>query len=150
MLTVNIGALAASCALTWSSPTIPKLEEGDPSADGLIISRSEGGWIGSLIALGAAIGPLIAGALIDRFGRKRTVLFAMVLFVISWLVIGFFPRLYAIYVARVIAGVAVGLVYTVNPLYIAEIAEVSIRPAVGNLIANYTHITSACMCLSRA
>ncbi|XP_050534195.1 facilitated trehalose transporter Tret1-like [Daktulosphaira vitifoliae] len=132
--TVNIGAFAVGCAITWSSPTIFKLKNGDLSANGLSITDTEGAWIASLIALGAAIGPLIARFLVDRIGRKRTILFAISLLTISWLIIGLFPKVLPIYLARVLAGISVGLVYTVNPLYIAEISEPRYRSSLGTLM----------------
>lgn len=121
---VNIGALAAGCALTWSSPTLSKLMNGDTNS-GLRITEDEASWVGSLVTLGAAIGPILAGALLDRFGRKNTILLSMILSAVSWLIIGLIPNLYALYSARVLAGIAVGIIYTAVPMYIAEIAEVT-------------------------
>lgn len=116
--------MAGGCALTWSSPTLIKLKEGDLSI-GLKITDDEASWVGSLVTLGAAIGPIVAGILLDRFGRKNTILLSMVLSVISWIIIGFIPSLYALYSARALAGIAVGIIYTAVPMYIAEIAEVT-------------------------
>lgn len=121
-----MGAFAAGCALTWSSPSLGKLEEG--TANGLKIGKAESSWVGSLTPLGAAVGPLLAGALLDRFGRKNTVLFGMVLSAISWIMIATVPILNALYFARLLAGVAVGIIFTAVPMYIAEIAEVGTLP----------------------
>lgn len=137
-----MGALAAGCALTWSSPTLIKLQSGDPSV-GMQITDEEGSWVGSLVTLGGAIGPLLAGALLDRLGRKNTILLSMVLSAISWIVVAAVPGLYglygvwepfgftvgvpgllALYGARLLAGIAVGVIFTAVPMYIVEIAEV--------------------------
>lgn len=117
-----MGALAAGCSLTWSSPVMGKLKSGDST--GLTISEDEASLVLSLVTLGAAIGPLLAGALLDRFGRKNTILFSMILSVISWVLIAAFSVLYLLYVARLLAGIAVGIIFTAVPMYIAEIAEV--------------------------
>jgi len=116
-----MGALAAGCALTWSSPTLVKLENGET---GMKITSDESSWVGSLVTLGAAIGPILAGILLDRLGRKHTILLSMVLSAISWIIIGAIPNLVALYFARVLAGIAVGVIFTAVPMYIAEIAEV--------------------------
>lgn len=121
---VNMGAFAAGCALTWSSPSLGKLEMG--KANGLQITKDESSWVGSLTPLGAAVGPLLAGALLDRYGRKNTVLFGMVLSTISWVLIAAVPILSVLYFARLLAGVTVGIIFTAVPMYIAEIAEVRI------------------------
>lgn len=118
---VNMGALVAGCALTWSSPTLVKLENGDT---GMKISSDQSSWVGSLVTLGAAIGPILAGVLLDRLGRKNTILLSMILSAISWIIIGVVPGILSLYVARVLAGVAVGIIFTAVPMYIAEIAEV--------------------------
>ncbi|XP_050436601.1 facilitated trehalose transporter Tret1-like isoform X2 [Adelges cooleyi] len=131
--TANMGALAAGCALTWSSPTILKLQRGDPSFN-LIINEEEATWVGSLVTLGAAIGPILSGAILDRLGRKNTVLLSMVLSMISWITIGFIPNLYVLYGARVLSGVAVGLIFTAVPTYIAEIAMPHLRSSLGTLM----------------
>ncbi|KAL4143719.1 hypothetical protein QTP88_006014 [Uroleucon formosanum] len=129
--TVNMGALAAGCALTWSSPTLVKLENGET---GMKITSDESSWVGSLVTLGAAIGPILAGALLDRLGRKSTILLSMVLSAISWIIIGVVPSLVALYVARVLAGIAVGVIFTAVPMYIAEIAEMRLRSSLGTLM----------------
>jgi len=116
-----MGALAAGCALTWSSPTLVKLEHGDT---GMKITSDQSSWVGSLVTLGAAIGPILAGVLLDRLGRKSTILLSMILSAISWIIIGVVPGIMSLYVARVLAGIAVGIIFTAVPMYIAEIAEV--------------------------
>lgn len=129
--TVNMGALAAGCALTWSSPTLVKLQNGEGD---LKITKDEASWVGSLVTLGAAVGPILAGVLLDRLGRKHTILLSMVLTAISWIIIGSVPSLMALYVARVLAGIAVGVIFTAVPMYIAEIAEMRLRSSLGTLM----------------
>lgn len=121
-----MGALAAGCALTWSSPTLVKLQEVNSNTGLRTITEDEGSWVGSLVTLGAAIGPILAGALLDRLGRKNTILLSMILSAVSWITIGAIPSLYALYGARVLAGITVGVIFTAVPMYIAEIAEVSL------------------------
>lgn len=130
-----MGALAAGCALTWSSPTLVKLLNGDT---GMTITKDESSWVGSLVTLGAAIGPILAGAVLDRLGRKSTILLSMILSAISWIIIGLVPGLMALYMARVLAGIAVGVIFTAVPMYIAEIAEVYI------IMSSHTH-SPACV-----
>ena len=44
-------------------------------------------WFGSLLTVGAAIGSLLAGNLIDKMGRKFQILFGNVMFVAGWMLI---------------------------------------------------------------
>ncbi|CAH0380680.1 unnamed protein product [Bemisia tabaci] len=121
----NLGAWVGGNALTWSSPAVPKLEKGEF----LLISEDEGSSLSSLIAFGAGFGPFLASSLVDRVGRKTTLLLTMLMFLISWVLLVVVPQLNVMYLARFISGIGVGSIYTVTPMYVAEIAEVSVRGA---------------------
>jgi sugar porter (SP) family MFS transporter len=79
------------------------------------------------IALGAAlygtvIGSIAAGWPADRFGRKATLLWIGVLYVISALGCAFAWNVSIFIAARLIGGVGIGVSTVVAPLYISEIA----------------------------
>lgn len=119
---VNIAAFAVGNGLTWTSPTLPRLQAPE---SWLHLHGDEVSWIGSLACLGAAIGPFPGGYLANKFGRKYTCYIAVIIEVLSWILLLLANSVYEIYVARVIAGIAAGLVYAVVPLYVGEIAEVN-------------------------
>lgn len=100
--------------MTWSSPTMPKLNK----------SPEEKAWIISLVALGASLGPFIASFIVNKLGRKWTIIADMFLFLISWSVLAYCTQTYCFYFARILAGLAVGIVFTVVPMYVAEISPV--------------------------
>lgn len=113
--------MAAGCVLTWSSPTIPKItKEGEK----VYVTNAEGAWLSSLVAMGASLGPFIASVVVNRIGRKWTILTDMLLFLMSWAMLAYFTSIYILYGARILAGIAVGCVFTILPMYIAEIAPV--------------------------
>jgi SP family arabinose:H+ symporter-like MFS transporter len=95
-------------------------------------------WIEGLIVSSATIGCLIgsalAGTLSDRFGRKRILLLAAVLFTVC--AIGSaLPRVpWHLVVARLVGGTGIGIASMLSPLYIAEISPAKRR---GGLIAVY-------------
>nr|XP_011309156.1 PREDICTED: facilitated trehalose transporter Tret1-like [Fopius arisanus] len=53
----------------------------------------------------------------------------------SWLLILFAQNFYYLLIARLLAGVTCGLTFTIIPVYLAEIAEDSIRGTLGSLLA---------------
>ncbi|KAF5279151.1 hypothetical protein FQR65_LT03397 [Abscondita terminalis] len=100
---------------------------------GRLITTEEDSWIGSLLAVGAIVGPLVAGYSSDKLGRKKTLLlFCGVPFLVSFLILAFAKTIVLYYVARFIAGFAVGGVFTVLPNFNSEIAEDSIRGAISS------------------
>ena len=90
------------------------------------------GWANSCALVGCLIGALIAGILSDKFGRKRLLIVAALLFAITSLgnaLAGSFD----VFIAwRICGGVAIGLASNLSPMYIAEIAPAQIR---GKLVA---------------
>lgn len=101
-------------------------------------SLAHGATISSAL-IGCIIGGAISGLLASRFGRKRTLMLAAVLFLLSALGSAFpeflfFKRgeptlglLLMFNFYRVIGGIGVGLASAVCPMYIGEIAPADIR-----------------------
>ncbi len=89
--------------------------------------------------IGCIIGGAISGILSSRYGRKRTLMFAALLFFISALGSGFpeflffekgVPSINLLMMFnfyRIIGGIGVGLASAISPVYIGEIAPADIR-----------------------
>lgn len=130
MCTGNLLALTCGIAISWSSPVNQKLQSEeylDENPLGSVITDDENSWIGSLLALGAVFGPFPSAIMADRFGRKLTLLILAVPFIISFFMLAFAETVGLYYGARFLAGAALGGVFTVIPMFIGEIAEVTTR-----------------------
>lgn len=89
--------------------------------------------------IGCIIGSAVSGYLASNWGRKRSLIFAGVMFFISALGsmepeflffdygVPDYPLLIAFNVYRVIGGIGVGLASAICPMYIAEVAPSNIR-----------------------
>lgn len=121
-------AIGAGTALAWTSPVLPQLYE---ETSWLVITKEQGSWISSLLALGAIAGAIPAGPITDRLGRKKTLLLLTAPFLLSWVIIIFASKLWLIYLARFLIGAAVGAACVVVPTYVSEIAETSTRGSLG-------------------
>ncbi len=76
---------------------------------------------------GTVLGSLLGGWPTDRFGRKKTLLFIGVLYILSAVGCGFAGGVGMFIAARFIGGVGIGISTVAAPLYISEIAPPSWR-----------------------
>lgn len=79
----------------------------------------------ALLPGGALLGGFLGWFLIDFFGRRWGNFVGGLFFLASWTLLGSFRFLMAMYVARFLAGLAVGILYLSSGIYLAEIAPVS-------------------------
>src|SRR5258708_7536845 len=91
-----------------------------------LTSESQIGWANSCALIGCLIGALVAGALSDKFGRKRLLILSALLFAATS-VGNALASHFAIFIAwRIAGGVAIGLASNLSPMYIAEVAPAQI------------------------
>jgi SP family facilitated glucose transporter-like MFS transporter 8 len=88
-------------------------------------------WIIFMYPLGSLIGPITAGYLADRLGRRFLMLIMTVPMVVSWLMlVG--ESIVILFIAMFVLGFTCGVVSVASPMYSDEIAEVRVRGAVGS------------------
>ena len=97
------------------------------------------GLSSSSALIGCVIGALISGVLVNRIGRKNSLIVSSILFFVSALGsfapeflffekgVASFNLLIAFNIYRIIGGIGVGLASAVSPMYIAEIAPANMR-----------------------
>lgn len=98
------------------------------------LSSAAEGWFVSSALLGAIIGVAVSGEMSDRFGRKKLLFLASVLFFISAIGCALAPSFRFLITARILGGMAVGIASNVVPLYLSEISPAGIR---GRLVTFY-------------
>ena len=97
-----------------------------------LTGAAQKGWANSCALVGCLVGALMAGALSDKFGRKRLLIFAAFLFALTSLG-NALAQNFTVFVSwRLLGGVAIGLSSNLSPIYIAEVAPASMR---GRLVA---------------
>lgn len=79
------------------------------------------------LLLGAALGALLAGPLADRIGRKRAMLYAGILFLVTAVLTGLAPNGTLFTIFRFLSGMGVGAASVVAPAYIAEVSPAVMR-----------------------
>ena len=92
-----------------------------------LTSEAQIGWANSCALIGCLFGSLAAGALSDKFGRKRLLILAAILFAVTSIGNALATN-FDIFIAwRILGGVAIGLASSLSPMYISEVAPAQIR-----------------------
>jgi len=94
---------------------------------GLNTEEALSGWAMSCALLGCLLGSLVAGALSDKFGRKKLLAASAFLFLSSSVLTGWAADFGQFVTWRIVGGVAIGMASNLSPLYIAEVAPASMR-----------------------
>jgi len=97
-----------------------------------LTTAAEVGWANSCALVGCLIGSMFTGTLSDRFGRKKLLLAAAVLFAGSSVLTGWAASFPAFVAWRIGGGIAIGMASNLSPMYIAEVAPAHLR---GRLVA---------------
>ena len=85
------------------------------------------GWAMSCALVGCLLGSVLSGLLSDRYGRKRLLITAALVFIVSALGTGASDNFTPFVLYRILGGVAIGLASNLSPMYIAEITPARIR-----------------------
>lgn len=127
-LSAAMGSFALGTVIGWTAPVEPDIKEGSL---GFEVSNAEYGWIGSLMALGAACVCIPIGYVINVIGRKWTMLILVPPFVLGWILILLASNVIMLFVARFLLGMCGGAFCIIAPIYTTEIAQTKIRGILG-------------------
>ncbi|XP_054466980.1 solute carrier family 2, facilitated glucose transporter member 8 [Anoplopoma fimbria] len=127
-----LGPMSFGFVLGYSSPAIPELTRiADPR---LRLSADQASWFGSIVTVGAAVGGLLGGWMVQKIGRKLSLMFCSLPFVFGFTIIIAAQNVWMLYVGRVLTGLASGVTSLVVPLYISEMAHERVRGTLGSCV----------------
>src|SRR5579859_285697 len=92
-----------------------------------LTNPSQQGWAMSCALVGCLIGAFISGGLSDRFGRKRLLILASIIFAIASVGTGMAETFSEFVLWRISGGLAIGLASNLSPMYIAEVSPAHVR-----------------------
>jgi MFS family permease len=98
---INLVVIQAGINMAFSSILIPQLSA--PESD-IRIDLDSSSNLASIVTISIALGALVCGSLMDRFGRVKLATFICVPFAFAWLLIVLSRNLLMIYAARVLSG----------------------------------------------
>ncbi len=91
------------------------------------LSDIELGWAVASLTLSSTLAMFVAGPLSDRYGRKRMLTLAAILYAVSAIGSALAPSFIILVIARMIGGIGVGFSLILAPMYIAELAPARMR-----------------------
>uniref|UniRef100_W4VS73 Putative sugar transporter n=1 Tax=Phaedon cochleariae TaxID=80249 RepID=W4VS73_PHACE len=131
VLTGTLAAISDGMQYGWTAPVIPNLLGPDSPVK---TSKNQAEWLELLLMIGSFSGLTLTMYLVDKIGRKRSILLSSFVTLIVWIVIAVAPRIEYIFVARLFAGAAGNMAFVATPMYIAEIADQKIRGFLSSII----------------
>jgi SP family galactose:H+ symporter-like MFS transporter len=99
----------------------------------------------SAVLVGAVIGAAAGGVLTNRFGRRKLIILAGMIFTASALGTAFAPTVAWLIAGMIVSGFAIGIASFISPMYIAELVPANVRGALVavNMLAITTGIVAA-------
>ncbi|CAL4102872.1 unnamed protein product, partial [Meganyctiphanes norvegica] len=135
-IAASMGAMGAGTILGFSAPAGPQLVPGNTTAlsngtSHLTLTPMEYSWVSSIPNLAAAISSVVAGAAINRLGRRTSMRLLVLPFVLGWLLVGLADRFSLLLLGRILQGFCVGGVFVAAPTLIGEVTSPHIRGICG-------------------
>lgn len=93
----------------------------------IIMSRYEAEWMETILLVGALCGLPLTAFCVDKIGRKKSILFACGVLIVTWIVIAVATQIEYIYTFRFFQGLGLNMAFVAAPMYVGEIAHKSIR-----------------------
>ncbi|KAJ8954669.1 hypothetical protein NQ318_011359 [Aromia moschata] len=131
VITGSLFAISDGMTYTWTAPMIPYLIS-DESHIKTTLHEAE--WLETTVMAGACCGLPLTIYLVDKIGRKRSLLLASSTMVVTWTAIALGTNMIYLFVARFVAGMAGDMAFVAAPMYVAEIADKKIRGFLSGLI----------------
>jgi SP family facilitated glucose transporter-like MFS transporter 8 len=121
----------AGTGVGWAAPTIPALLAEDSP---IPMSADESSWMVAMLSVGCVVGVIPLAYFANVVGRKSILIFSAIPCIAAWLIIIFAASVEALYVARFLIGVEVIITFTITPIYLTEISEVTIRGVLSSVV----------------
>ncbi|KAL5288084.1 hypothetical protein ACFFRR_008748 [Megaselia abdita] len=97
------------------------------------ITIDEQSWIGAWVCVGGILGNIFFGLVIDRIGRKWSILLATLPNTGLWITSILATEIHHFYIARFLGGLTGGGIFVCFPIFVAEISSNNIRGRLGSM-----------------
>ncbi|KAG7297378.1 hypothetical protein JYU34_019356 [Plutella xylostella] len=133
VIIADLSLFTSGLGLAWTSPMLVKLADETNPVYETPITGTEASLIVSLAIVGSVTSNLLAAYLVDKLGRKKSILLSSIPRICCYLTHYLATAAWMNYVARILGGFSDGISYSIVPMYASEIASKEIRGALGTL-----------------
>lgn len=99
-----------------------------------LLNTTSEGWLVSSGLLGSIVGVVTTGFISDRIGRKKSIVLAGLMFMLSAIGCALASNFNLLVIFRLLGGIGVGMASVISPMYISEFAPSDKR---GRMVAYY-------------
>ncbi|KAJ8938241.1 hypothetical protein NQ314_011570 [Rhamnusium bicolor] len=121
----------------WTAPYIPYLIRNDSHISTTIEVAQ---WLEPTLMYGSLCGLPLTMYLVNKIGRKKSLLLAALGNLVGWITIALANRIEYLFAVRFLSGMCGNMAFVAVPMYIAEIAEQNIRGLLSSIITLMSHI----------
>uniref|UniRef100_A0A336MJD0 CSON001952 protein n=1 Tax=Culicoides sonorensis TaxID=179676 RepID=A0A336MJD0_CULSO len=119
-----LASIGAGMVFGYSATLLPALKKTDSE---ISVNGDTGSWIASLCLLPMAIGCLLGGFSVEKFGRKIAHLLLCIPLLLGWIFIYFASNLEMLIFGRILGGLSVGLMGPACSVYLSEMSDPKYR-----------------------
>ncbi|XP_072948382.1 facilitated trehalose transporter Tret1-like [Epargyreus clarus] len=123
----SFGPVLTGLLFVWPSYTTSIYTHKNTTVLSAPMTDVEVSLFGCLPPLGAMLGTVLAGMIMNTFGRHKGGLILALPYLLSWIMIDWTSSSIVILIARFISGISCGGFLVYAPIFISEVAEESIR-----------------------
>lgn len=102
-------------------------------ADTFKINKQMIGILVTIVLIGGLVGGLCAGYFSEKIGRKRTIIYSLLVFLMGGFITIFSPNIEMFMFGRLIMGLGLGSVFLVGAIYVIEISPIETRGRNGTI-----------------
>ncbi|CAH1102741.1 unnamed protein product [Psylliodes chrysocephalus] len=124
-------AISDGMTYGWSAPYIPYLIS---EISHIETNIHEAELLETCFLMGSFCGLPLTIYLVDKIGRKKSLLLASFVVLLAWIAIGVATNMIYLFVARFFCGMCGNMAFVAAPCYIAEIADSKIRGFLSSII----------------
>ncbi|XP_048001792.1 facilitated trehalose transporter Tret1-like [Leguminivora glycinivorella] len=145
VVALNLNCLSVGLGSTWASPVLVKLANSSETVLRQPLTSDDASWIGSIVFIAAAVGFLIAYALIDYIGRKRCAILSAIFSTSAAILCLVATKVWMIVLGRAVNGLFQGIILGVVPVYASEVASKEVRGSLGVMLQIFSSLGAVIM-----